>query len=134
MWQYSTCKRKFTKNNQSHSCVVYPIENHFKNKEYQLNLFNEIVKFIEVNIGDFNIESLPCCIHFVNNYTFAAVWIKKDKICMDFTLPKKISDKRIQDIQQPSANRYVHYVDIYNSDDLDKILLNWLNIAYFLKS
>lgn len=134
MWQCETCKRSFAKTNQSHSCVSYSIDEHFKNKEQQRPFFNRYVDFVKKNVGDFNIEALPCCIHFVSTYTFAAAWILKDRIRIDFMTPQKIDSKRIVHIEQPSANRYVHYIEVKTVEDLDKELCNWLKQAYFLKT
>lgn len=81
MWKCPECKREFLKTNQTHSCVVYSIENHFKGKEdIGKPIFYQLVKKIEKNIGPLKIESLPCCIHLVGSYTFCGVWIGKDKI------------------------------------------------------
>lgn len=134
MWKCNKCHRSFAKNNQSHSCVVFPLEEHFKNKENQREFFNHYIDFIRKNIGDFKIEAVPCCIHLVSTYTFSAVWVMKDKIRIDFMLPDKLTSKRITKIEQPSANRYVHYLEIEKEEDLDEELLNWLKQAYFLKS
>ena len=84
MWQCPKCKREFIKKNQSHSCVIYPIEKHFKGKEYSKDLFEKLINAIKKNIGEIKIESLPCCIHLVSSYTFSGVWLLKDKIRLDF--------------------------------------------------
>jgi hypothetical protein len=70
----------------------------------------------------------------VNTYTFSAIWILKDKIRIDFMAPERLTSKRISRIEQPSANRYVHYLEIEKEEDLDNELLSWLKQAYFLKS
>lgn len=134
MWKCNKCHRLFTKVNQSHSCVIFPLDEHFKNKENQRNLFNTYIDFVRLNVGDFKIEVVPCCIHLVSTFTFSAVWIMKDKIKIDFMLLEKLSNKRIIKIEQPSANKYVHYLEIENENELDEELINWLKQAYFLKS
>ncbi len=134
MWKCGKCCRSFAKNNQSHSCTSYTLDEHFKNKGDQRDLFNAYLDYIRKNIGDFQIEAVPCCIHLVNTYTFSAAWILKDKIRIDFMSPEKIINKRITKTEQPSANRYVHYLEIEEIEDLDDELANWLKQAYFLKS
>lgn len=134
MWKCDKCHRSFAKVNQSHSCVIYSLDGHFKNKEKQRGLFNVYIDFVRKNVGDFRIEAVPCCIHLVSTFTFSAVWIMKDRMKIDFMLPEKLASKRITRTEQPSANRYVHYLVIKNKNDLDKELLGWLKQAYFLKS
>jgi len=133
MWTCPKCKREFLKNNQSHSCVVYPLENHFKGKEKIAKpLFDALVKAIEQNIGPVKIESLPCCIHIVSDYTFAAAWALKDKIRIDFRVDHKIDDPRVFKEVQMSPNRYLYYLNIENKKDIDKQLIEWLREGYSL--
>jgi hypothetical protein len=132
MWQCPKCKREFTKKNQNHSCVVYPIEKHYKGKEDSKGLFEKLVAQIEENIGDVKIESLPCCIHLVSSYTFCGVWLLKDKIRLDFRVPYKIDSERIVKEEQLSTNRQLYYLEIKEEKDIDEELLNWVSDSYFL--
>lgn len=133
MWKCKKCGREFAKTNQSHSCVNYPIENHFHNKgEYPKQLFDFFVKKIEKEIGPITIESLPCCIHLVSNYTFCGVWITREKIKFDFRLDYKITDKRIKKEEILSKNRFIYYFEIGDSKSIDSTLLKWIKDAYNL--
>lgn len=134
MWKCNNCHRSFAKVNQSHSCVVYPLDEHFKNKENQRDLFNAYLEFVRKNVGEFKTEALPCCIHLVSTFTFSAAWILKDKIRIDFATSNKIDNERIYHVEQPSTNRYIHYLEISTENDLDEELANWLKQAYLLKS
>lgn len=134
MWQCPKCKREFSKNNQSHSCVVYPIEKHFQNKDYSKKLFKELVNQIEKNIGEVKIESLPCCIHLVSGYTFSGVWLLKDRVRLDFRVPYNIESKRIINKEELSINRKLYYLEIVEEKDIDDELLGWIRDSYFLQN
>lgn len=134
MWQCPKCKREFSKNNQSHSCVVYPIEKHFQNKDYSKKLFKELVNQIEKNIGRVKIESLPCCIHLVSGYTFSGVWLLKDRVRLDFRVPYNIESKRIINKEELSINRKLYYLEIVEEKDIDDELLGWIRDSYFLQN
>ncbi|NLD25582.1 hypothetical protein GX656_02995 [Candidatus Dojkabacteria bacterium] len=134
MWQCPKCKREFSKNNQSHSCVVYPIEKHFQNKDYSKKLFKELVNQIEKNIGGVKIESLPCCIHLVSGYTFSGVWLLKDRVRLDFRVPYNIESKRIINKEELSINRKLYYLEIVEEKDIDDELLGWIRDSYFLQN
>ncbi len=135
MWTCKKCNREFIKTNQSHSCVVYPIDNHFKGKgEKSKFLFNALVKSIKDNIGKLKVEALPCCIHIVSHYTFCGVWILKDKIRLDFRVDYQIVSKRFVKVEKLSANRTLYFVEIKEVDDIDSELLGWLRDSYNLKS
>lgn len=132
MWKCPKCKREFKKKNQSHSCVIYPIEKHFKNKEYSTDLFKKLVKKIEKDIGEVKIESLPCCIHLVSNYAFSGVWLLKDSIKLDFRVDYPIESKRMLKEAVLSKNRYSYYLELKNEDDIDKEFMKWMKDAYEL--
>ena len=134
MWQCPKCKREFSKKNQSHSCVVYPIEKHFQNKDYSKKLFKELVNQIEKNIGGVKIESLPCCIHLVSRYTFSGVWLLKDRVRLDFRVPYNIESKRIINKEELSINRKLYYLEIVEEKDIDDELLGWIRDSYFLQN
>jgi len=134
LWKCPTCKREFKNKNQVHSCVSFPLENHFKNKPYAEELFLHLKKEIEKNVGPLKIESLPCCIHFVGTYTFGAVWALKDRIRIDFRTDFKIESKRIEKMVQMSANRYLYYVEIKDKKDVDTELLKWIQHASYLNN
>lgn len=134
MWQCPKCKREFSKKNQSHSCVVYPIEKHFQNKDYSKKLFKELVNQIEKNIGGVKIESLPCCIHLVSGYTFSGVWLLKDRVRLDFRVPYNIESKRIINKEELSINRKLYYLEIVEEKDIDDELLGWIRDSYFLQN
>lgn len=133
MWTCPKCKRKFLRAKQSHSCVKYPLQNHFKGKEKIAKpLFEELVKRIKKNIGPVRIQSVPCCIHLVSHYTFGAVWALRDKIRIDFRLDSQIKDPRIFKKIKMSPNRYLYFLDIKNKSDIDRKLLSWLEHGYNL--
>src|SRR5512136_1743666 len=96
LWICSTCKRKFEKKNQVHSCTIYPLDRHFKGKETMKPLYEKLKNEIKKDIGPFWVESLPCCIHFVTSpaYTFAAVYALKDRIRIHFGLSHKLRSSR----------------------------------------
>ncbi len=133
MWQCPKCKREFKKKNQTHSCVAYPIEYHFMNKDYSKDLFEKLVKRIENEVGEIKIESLPCCIHLVSSYTFSGIWLLKDKLRLDFRVDYPIESNRVLKQEKLSTNRFLYYVEIAEEKDIDKELIKWLKDSYFLK-
>jgi hypothetical protein len=132
-WQCPKCKRQFANKNQPHSCVIYPVKKHLVHgTELSRNLYSELLKKLE-KIGPFKIEPLPCCIHFVSQYTFGCCYIMKNKIRLHIVLKEKIKDKRVNKWGKMSTQKYLYEIDIKNEKELDKKLMGWLNKAYYLK-
>ena len=134
LWACPICKRQFEKTNQVHSCNLYPLDNHFKGKEKIARpLYDKLREQIEKDIGPLKVESLPCCIHFVSTYTFAAVYALRNKIRIHFTSNHELQNSRIQKSSQMSNNKYMYSVDIEKSDEIDEELISWLKHAYSLR-
>jgi Domain of unknown function (DUF5655) len=134
LWTCPKCNRQFQRQNQSHSCMVFPLENHFEGKDRGKALYEILTHKLEQQIGSFKIQSLACCIHFDYIATFAAVKICRTKIQVELSLRYKISAERVKKIVQISANQYLHFIDITNEKDIDKTLITWLAAAYANKA
>ena len=126
------CGRRFSKQNQSHSCRVHPRALHFAGKEQEKHLYQYLEHAIRNRVGSFIVESLPCCIHFVSGTTFAAVRVFRKKIQVTFGLSRKLSSKRIDSFVHMSAHRYLYAVSLQRADEIDSKLLDWIHEAYDL--
>ena len=133
LWTCPKCGRKFEKNNQLHSCNFFLLNKHFENRELAKNLFKKLKKDIHKYVGPFKIESLPCCIHLVSTFTFAAVYALKDRIRIHFTLDHRLESYRIDKCFHVSTNRYSYSIDIENEKEIDEELIRWLKQAYNLR-
>lgn len=136
IWKCPKCGRYFGKRDQRHSCTVYPVENHLKGKDFARSLYEMLKEKVRKKAGDFKVESLPCCIHFVkpsNAFTFAAVYALRDRIRVHFGLNREVRSPRIGKSAKVSANKYMYSIDIKNAKEIDAELLFWMKGAYNLK-
>jgi Domain of unknown function (DUF5655) len=129
LWKCPQCRREFEREGQSHSCKLFPLEQHFENKPQGKLLYKKFKSAIKQQVDPFKIESLECCIHFVSSFTFASAKIFKDKIEVLFGLGRKIKSQRINQCVQLPANRYLYYVTINTTDEIDDTLMEWIKEA-----
>lgn len=130
VWTCPKCGRQFARKGQAHSCKLFPLVNHFRGKPDSEILYRKLKRAVGDTIGPFKVESLQCCIHFVNRYTFAAIVILKNKIRIDFSLARKIRSSRIVKSGLLSASRYLYCVDVSNEREIDGTLLGWMKTSY----
>jgi hypothetical protein len=131
MWKCLKCKREFEKRNQVHSCTFYPEKKHFENKPAAMPLYQELKRKVKQHVGQFKVESLPCCIHFVKNaFTFAGAFVLKDKIRIFFMLEHELKSSRIYRSKMISMNRHEYLINIQDKKEINKELLDWINEAY----
>jgi hypothetical protein len=130
LWKCPKCGLQFEKKHQSHSCKLFPLEQHFKNKDKGKLLYEKFELAIRREFGSLKIESLECCIHFVSTFTFVAIKILKNKIRVDFTLTHEIKNDRIKLVSHFSLNRYLYYIDILAEDEINTELIEWIKEAH----
>nr|WP_236676374.1 DUF5655 domain-containing protein [Chryseolinea lacunae] len=130
LWTCPTCGRKFQRRGQSHSCRLFQLQHHFDNKPDGKALYQKLRHTLKNTLGTYKVESLACCIHFVNTFAFAAVKVFKDKIRVEFTLNRKIRHNRITQIVSLSAHRYLYSVDVVTAADIDAELIAWIKEAW----
>lgn len=130
LWQCPQCGRQFERQGQSHSCKPFALELHFAGKETGKVLYEQLKQAVENRVGEFRVESLECCIHFVHTSTFAAVKIFKNKIRVDFSLNRSIESERMHHTVRMSAHRTLYYIDILTATEIDEELLGWIQEAY----
>ncbi len=64
--------------------------------------------------------------------TFAAVWVRKDRIKIDFRLEHDLDSPRFTRKIRMSARRFLFYMDILSPEEIDAELIAWLKEAYDL--
>jgi Domain of unknown function (DUF5655) len=134
LWTCPRCKRSFERQGQTHSCRAYPLAQHFEHKPLGKIIYTQLKSAVKREIGNFKVESLECCIHFVSTFTFAAVKIFREKIRVDFSLSRKIKNNRISQSSPMSAHRYLYCVVVQHEEDIDDELLEWIHEAHDKKS
>lgn len=133
IWKCPKCGREFERHNQAHSCKVYPLELHFKDKDASKTLYKKLCTEIGKEVGPFKVDSLECCIHLVSTSAFAAVKILQHKLQIDFSLNHEIKNKRFIKSLKMSENRYLYLLEITKEEEINDELLNWLQEAKKLK-
>lgn len=131
LWTCPKCGRQFERKGQTHSCKLFPLEEHFTRKDHGKTLYKKFKDAVKNRLGDFKIESLECCIHFVSTFTFTAVKIFKDKIVVDFSLDRNLGVERAKKNTKFSAHRYLYYIEIRAENEIDEELMNWVQEAFY---
>lgn len=129
LWTCPKCNRKFQRKGQPHSCRAFPLLQHFKNKPEGKHLYQKLRQATRKEVGPFRVESLECCIHFASAFTFTAVKVFKNKIRVDFSLDRKIKNKRFTQFTPMSVHRYLYGVDVTRETDIDAELIEWIKEA-----
>ncbi len=131
-WTCPDCKRTFKHPNQWHSCFKGIIDDHFQGKSITIRkLFDELANALIDSIP-FSITPLKTAVYLTAEYHFAAIFIRRNYLIIEFSNDIPFMDERIHRSQQVSKTLYSHFVKIKDKKEIDTQLLDWLHTAYEL--
>ena len=131
LWRCPKCKRQFRKRKQLHSCVSYSVRDHFKDKPAaRKQTFDRLIAKAR-QFGPVRTDAVKSLITISGRFHFAAVYVRRNSLTLEFVLERKLSDRRIEKVQKVLA-RYSHFVRLTGLEDVDTQLVNWLQEAYFV--
>ena len=105
MWVCPECGRKFSRNNQSHSCESQSLDAHlFGKNPRMIDLFNHLAARIN-ELGESELYPGKYNITFRHLSTFLSVLIEKDHLTLVFLHRYPIDDFPVFQTYHHSANR-----------------------------
>ncbi|MCK5456839.1 MAG: hypothetical protein KAI45_06895, partial [Melioribacteraceae bacterium] len=118
-WICPNCEREFRGKNQFHSCEQSTIEQHIADKpEFIVEIFHALLDLVT----DFeNVELLPLktAIQVKSNSTFLSIYLKKNKVHLEFQLGYESKQKQITKSVRISKHRVFHHAEIYSIEEID---------------
>ena len=132
LWQCPRCGRFFARQNQSHSCVVHSVDDHFRSRpEYLRQIFDYLLSKLKL-LGPVRTDAVKSAINITGHYHFIMLYVLKDALNIEFALDRKIDSERIFRTEKLSKTRYTYYVKVSEKADIDDQLLGWLEESYNL--
>lgn len=130
MWVCPACARHFKHQNQSHSCLVVPIEKHLKGKPETIKqLVHQILLMVE-GFGDVQVSSVKHAILVSSTSTFMALKVKKDRVEVEFVLKDPRDGFPVYKVVRVSKHRVAHFVAVGSLEEVDQPLLDLIRKAY----
>ena len=133
IWKCPKCKREFAQKNQRHYCTNISPSYHFKGKSESIrNLFKTFQEKLNEQVP-VRYDAISFAINMKSRRHMGMLFIKKDKIKVEFFLPHLVNHSRI--VKSAGLNgRYTHIVEISKEADIDSQLISWLKQAFEFNS
>ena len=129
-WVCPNCEREFRGKNQFHSCELSTIENHIAEKpEFIIEIFHALLDLV-TSFGEVELLPLKTAIQVKSESTFLSIYLKKNKVHLEFQLGFESKHKLITKAVRISKHRVFHHADIYSIEEIDDELTNLLKDAY----
>lgn len=133
-WICPTCRRRFARAKQWHSCKPQTVDFHFVDKDPALRrLFDFLIGKL-AKTGPLRIDAVKTSINLISRHHFGGVTVRRGHLRLGFLARKRIHSARIVHHQILGPNRVGHSVVIGDKKDVDAQLLRWLSDAQHLQS
>ena len=129
-WICPNCDREFRGKNQFHSCELSTIEQHIDDKpEFIVEIFHALLDLV-TNFGEVELLPLKTAIQVKSKSTFLSIYLKKNKVHLEFQLGFESKLNQITKAVKISKHRVFHHADIYSINEIDADFTNVLKDAF----
>jgi hypothetical protein len=130
LWTCPRCGRTFANRNQTHTCGLRTIEEHFAGKPAEIRaIFDRFVKLAERN-GPLTILPQKTRIALHARMSFAALKPRRAWVDGHVVLARRREDPRFRRIDSLSPRNHVHTFRIERVEEVDGEVADWLAEAY----
>jgi hypothetical protein len=133
-WECPTCRRRFAKARQWHSCETKRLEEHFRGRDPELRgVFDELVRRLR-RLGPVEVDPVKTSINLSARHHFGAVTVRGNFLRLGFLSDHRIEDRRIVHVERLGPAKFGHSVVLESVGDLDRVVMDWLAEAYDFRS
>jgi hypothetical protein len=130
LWTCPDCGHQFVTRNIWHSCLNYPLENHFEGRSPEvLALYHRYVGLIE-NFGPITVEPKKTGISFLVRVRFAGAVLRKKWMEARLWLKQPVEHPSLRRVEKVGARDFIHYFRIESANDMDEQFVTFLRQAY----
>jgi hypothetical protein len=107
-----------------------PLDYHFRGERVLMKpLFDELIRKLRKEL-DFEYKIGKAYIGLIRMLVFVALRVQTKKIIVEFTVRKMLKSPRIEKTIQFQKRRWAYFLDIKESKDIDKELIDWIKQSY----
>lgn len=113
------------------------IDEYFRDQPASRAIFDLLRSMIE-EIGPCMLQISKSQIAFRREKPFAWIWMpgqylkgrRVAPLVLSLSFPKRDTSPRWKEVVEPARGRFMHHLELYTTDDLDKQVQDWLRSAW----
>lgn len=131
-WTCSECGKEFRNPNQEHSCARVPLDEHLKNKPAVIRMIYDRLIMEVQRFGPYTLNPVKSSIQVKAGATFLSIKPKKERLDIEFSLPREVDKPPITKSFRVSGNRVMTCASLDNVMQVNEQLVDWLKESYEL--
>ena len=105
---------------------TYPLDYHFRDKRTAMKpLFDALIDKLSKEV-DFEYKIGKAYIGLMKTLVFAGIRVQTQKIIFELTSRQKLTSPRFNKVLHFQKDRWAYFLDIKDSDDINRELINWV--------
>jgi hypothetical protein len=129
-WQCPACGRRFRQRTREHSCVVTTLATHLARASTDVKNTVAALQDALAAIGPHATVPVKTMVLFRATANFAGLVVRRDRVHLEFVLPRALESARIHKRDSLGPRRYTHHVRLVSPADIDRELVSWLRESY----
>lgn len=122
LWTCPECGKAFVNANSFHSCLNWPLDQHFEGRERARALFDTFRAAVECS-GPVTLVSNKTSVGFMTRTRFAGCQPRKNHLNAAVWLKRSVDSPRVRRIDQYGPHDFVIRFDIKDEADIDSEIL-----------
>jgi hypothetical protein len=130
MWQCPECGRRFANRNQTHTCGLHRLEEHFVGRD---QIVIETYRALEAAVrdtGDVIVLPEKTRIAFQVRMSFAAATLRRSWVDAHVVLARRLENPRFRKVETFSPRNHLHLFRLASPEEVDDEVKAWLREAY----
>ena len=125
LWTCPRCGNRFVSRNLWHSCVVVPIDDHFRGRPRARQLFDSYLTAVR-SLGPVTVVSSKSRIAFMTRVRFAGCQVRKDWLLAAFWLVRQVRSPRFSKVESLGPRIWLYHFPIRDESDIDDEMMAWM--------
>jgi hypothetical protein len=130
LWRCPECGRSFANRNQTHTCGLHNLEDHFIGRDpIVVETYRALERAVQ-NIGDVIVLPEKTRIAFQVRMSFAAATLRRRWVDAHVVLARRLDNPRFRKIETFSPRNHLHQFRLACPQEVDDEVKAWLQEAY----
>jgi hypothetical protein len=130
LWKCPDCGRRFANRNQTHTCGLHTLEEHFVGRPPIVIETYQALEAAVRDVGEVIVLPEKTRIAFQVRMSFAAAKLRRGWVDAHVVLARRVDNPRFRKVETFSPRNHLHQFRVATPEEVDDEVRAWLREAY----